>query len=160
MSINERIKILIDQYEGGTVLKFAKKIGVPHTSVAGMLPRSRESKPGFEIIAKILDAYPEVLAEWFIRGEGPMLKTEANPYEKSVKDLPSVAENQLDYNISTQLAMCRKDIAHLKEKLEMKEELIAEKDARIKRLEKDLTSLENGSPITKRETIKPDTLKA
>ncbi|WP_211240580.1 S24 family peptidase [Adhaeribacter aquaticus] len=75
VSINQRIKILLDRYSNDNVLGFSKMIGVSHTTIATLLPGSRESKPGFEIIAKLLDRFPEISAEWLVRGEGDMFKS-------------------------------------------------------------------------------------
>ena len=39
-----------------------------------MMPGSRESKPGFEIIAKIVETIPELSTDWLIKEEGDMTK--------------------------------------------------------------------------------------
>lgn len=71
MSINQRIKYLIDTLEKGVVSRFATKLGISHTTIASILPGSaRESKPGFDVIEKILLAYPTISADWLVRGEG------------------------------------------------------------------------------------------
>ncbi|MBF9252445.1 S24 family peptidase [Pontibacter sp. 172403-2] len=69
MTVNERIEYLVKTYSGGNTSKFAKQIGVSHTSIASMLPGGRESKPGYEIIAKIIETFSEVTAEWIFNGE-------------------------------------------------------------------------------------------
>jgi hypothetical protein len=99
MSINERLKILIDTLEGGTVLRFSKKIGVAHTSLASMMPGSRESKPGFEIIAKIAEAYPHVSLEWLLTGEGEMFKN-GRPNDQKMPYM-SASHSQTNTNYNT-----------------------------------------------------------
>jgi len=65
-------------------LRFAKKIGVAHTSIASMLPDSRESKPGFEVLAKITEAYPTISEAWLLTGEGEPFKGEGTLSTKNV----------------------------------------------------------------------------
>jgi hypothetical protein len=73
MTINERIKILIDTLEDGVASKFANKIGVARTTISSMIPKGRgdnPSKPSFDILEKIVAAYPSVSAAWLLGGEG------------------------------------------------------------------------------------------
>lgn len=74
MTVNERIKILIEKLEEENQRKFALKIGVSTTGLNSMLPGNRESKPSFEVLNKILSTYPQVSATWLLTGEGEMFK--------------------------------------------------------------------------------------
>ncbi|NEM96200.1 S24 family peptidase [Pontibacter burrus] len=85
MSVNQRLEDLVKTFSDGVVSKFAKQIGVSHTSIASMMPGSRESKPGFEIIAKITETFPSVNIEWLIKGKDPMLKTPGNKLQDYTK---------------------------------------------------------------------------
>lgn len=76
MSINQRVKFLVDKLSEGNVSRFAKEIGVSHTSINTLMPGERESKPGFETLAKISTRFPQVSFEWLMKGEGEMLKSE------------------------------------------------------------------------------------
>lgn len=80
MSINQRIKIIIDTFEEGVNSRFAKKIGTAPTVVGTFLPGNRGSKPGFDLLVKILEAYPQLSTNWLLFGEGEMLE---NPGTKS-----------------------------------------------------------------------------
>lgn len=73
MTVNQRIEELVNKYSEGNVSQFAKMIGVSHTSIASMLPGGRESKPGYEILAKITDAIPAISSDWLLKGKGDML---------------------------------------------------------------------------------------
>lgn len=73
-SVNERVKFLVDNLCEGNVSRFAKEIGVSHTSINTLMPGDRGSKPGFETIAKISTRYPEVNIDWLITGQGEPFK--------------------------------------------------------------------------------------
>jgi phage repressor protein C with HTH and peptisase S24 domain len=76
--IHQRINLLIKTLESGVQRRFAIQVGVAAGVVNDILG-VRKSKPGFEIISKILQAYPQVRAEWLMRGEGEMLKSAESP---------------------------------------------------------------------------------
>lgn len=73
--VAERMQAIIDHYEKGNRRQFSIKIGARDGAVVYFLPggMGRKGYPGYEVIAKTLAAYPEVSAEWLIRGEGKML---------------------------------------------------------------------------------------
>lgn len=71
--INQRVKILVDTLEQGVQRRFALKIGVHTTTINEILGR-RQNKPGFDMLHKVLLAYPLLRAEWLMLGEGEMLK--------------------------------------------------------------------------------------
>jgi hypothetical protein len=72
-TINQRIQHLIDNLEKGSQAAFARKIDV-RTGTVGDIIGKRQSKPGYEILAKIVASYPELRADWLIAGEGEMLR--------------------------------------------------------------------------------------
>lgn len=78
MSVNERIKFIIDSKENGKQSAFAHKVGVSPTVIGTFMPPKnkdgRVSKPGFEVLNKIAVAYPELRIEWLITGEGEPFK--------------------------------------------------------------------------------------
>ena len=94
MSINERLKYLLDTYSPDNVSQFAKLIGVAHTTIASMLPGSRESKPGFEIIEKILVAFPQLRTDWLIKGEEPIYKGGSTEMHVVKDDTPYYIEKE------------------------------------------------------------------
>ena len=75
MEIIERIKEIIKEKFGerGENL-FSKEIGIPQVSLNNYTSGRR--KVSYEVIDAILSTYPDVSAEWLLRGEGKMYKSE------------------------------------------------------------------------------------
>lgn len=73
-SINERIKQLATA-NGGNVSRFAAKIGVSQPTLSSVV--KGEYSPSFDTLDKILHLYPNLSAEWLMRGEGPMSRNES-----------------------------------------------------------------------------------
>lgn len=75
MEIIERIKEIIKEKFGerGENL-FSKEIGIPQVSLNNYTSGRR--KVSYEVIDAILSAFPDVSAEWLLRGEGKMYKSE------------------------------------------------------------------------------------
>ena len=74
MDIIDRLQEIID-YAGLNVSSFAKKIGVVDQTIRGIVVQ-RRNKPGFDILAKILQTFTWINAEWLITGKGEMIKQE------------------------------------------------------------------------------------
>lgn len=74
-SVNQRIKSVIEYYSL-TQKKFAESIGVAQTTVSSFFKRG--SKPSYDILESIKNAFPEISADWLLSGEGEMLR-EATP---------------------------------------------------------------------------------
>lgn len=79
MSINQRIKFLVDDLAGGNVSRFAKEIGVSHTTVNTILPGEKPSKPGYDTLVKIIERFPSIDTDWLLKGEG-------NPKDENYKE--------------------------------------------------------------------------
>ncbi len=75
----ERIKTLI-AYLGLSTRAFAIKCGLRQNTLSNQLNGMRELS--LSTVAAILDAYPEVSAEWLMRGDGQML---IQPNDSSVE---------------------------------------------------------------------------
>lgn len=75
-TINERLNDII-QYYDRSVSAFAKNLGVAQGTVSTMLTRSKSLSSSF--IEEVLKKYPAISAEWFLTGEGAMIKEEYNP---------------------------------------------------------------------------------
>lgn len=71
-SINQRIREFIDSL-GINDNQFAKSIGVTQSVIASMF--SRNTEPSSKVMVSILNAYANLSAEWLMRGEGEMLKS-------------------------------------------------------------------------------------
>lgn len=89
ISVNQRIKFLIDDYEKCSQKYFAEKINVSPSAISSLFSK-RENKPGLEMLQKIAIAYPEVGLDWLLIGRGPMLKNEK---AKQMKESPVSAES-------------------------------------------------------------------
>lgn len=60
-----------------SICGFAKAINVAQTTLSEYLNNGK--MPSFKVVNGILDAYPDVSAEWLLRGEGEMYKTTELP---------------------------------------------------------------------------------
>lgn len=74
MDVIERIQQIISS-ESLTVSSFSRKIGVGDQTIRGIVVQ-RRNKPGFEVIAKIIQTFNWLNPEWLITGNGEMVKTE------------------------------------------------------------------------------------
>lgn len=92
MSINQRLKILVDNLTDGVDSQFAERIGISRGLLATYMPSDKNpekklSKPGFDILSRILDTFTEVRSEWLMRGDEPMLKSEESQPHVEIKQL-------------------------------------------------------------------------
>lgn len=75
MEIINRIQELVDvKTESNSKRSFASIIGVPERTFSTYLKTGRT--PSLEVIDAILTAFPDVSAEWLLRGKGEMYKSE------------------------------------------------------------------------------------
>lgn len=65
-TINERVNSIIGK-EGHTIATFAKKIGVPWTTIKNIV--SGRNAPSYDIIVKIINAVDWVDANYLVMGE-------------------------------------------------------------------------------------------
>ena len=87
MDIIDRLQEIIN-YSDLNVSSFAKKIGVVDQTIRGIVVQ-RRNKPGFDILAKILQTFTWVDAEWLITGKGEMIKQKTTT---KTENSPSLAE--------------------------------------------------------------------
>jgi len=73
MSIGNRLQQLITGLDV-SVLEFARQLGEKRGEKVYHILHGR-LKPRYETLEKILAAYPDVNADWLLRGEGPMFRT-------------------------------------------------------------------------------------
>lgn len=71
-NLPDQIQALIDHYCAGSQMAFAKKIGVPQSTLHRNMAKADE-KNLLKILPKILLACPEVRESWLYTGEGAML---------------------------------------------------------------------------------------
>lgn len=77
MNIHTRLQELIDALDI-SVLEFARQLGERRGEKVYHILHGR-LKPRYDTIEKILLAYPQVNADWLLRGEGLMFKTLSSP---------------------------------------------------------------------------------
>lgn len=98
-----------------SVNNFAKLIGMSQTTVNGIMLGSRGVS--VDIIIAVLTAFPDISAEWLMRGEGEMLRSE------------EAAQNAL---------ISEETIAHYTSVVKSYETLLANRDEQIRKLELEL----------------------
>lgn len=78
----QRTQKIID-YSGLTIRDFAKKIGMPQTTLYSQLSGHRSIS--IITIQKIVKAYPEIEERWLLIGDGQMLSIKALIAQKRMK---------------------------------------------------------------------------
>lgn len=112
MSLNHRLKLLIKS-KNISQSELARKLEVTRGSVNQWL--SGKLAPGHKPLMKIFELYPDLSADWLLRGEGQIY-----------------FENKNSDSDNTFLKKQLKDQAEM---MELYKKLLAEKDARIELLE-------------------------
>lgn len=74
LTMNQRLKILIEHLGFTSVRSFAKHIGEDYPDKLSRLFRDSQAKLGYESLRNILTTFPEVNAEWLMIGQGPMIR--------------------------------------------------------------------------------------
>lgn len=72
----QRISELISLKTRGSVSAFSRIIGLSQTTLNNYMIRRR--KISLEVCTNILEEFPDVSAEWLLRGEGPMFHNSAS----------------------------------------------------------------------------------
>ena len=141
-SMLERLKDVIS-VKSSSILDFSNKIGVPQTTLNNQIKSPRGIS--VSVILLTLHTFPDISAEWLLRGKGEMILSENLP-----PILGDESENDLDTH--AMLAQARKEIdtlhieiASLKEKnlkqagcIEWQKDFISELIAEKTELEKKL----------------------
>lgn len=89
MEIAERIDYLVKELAGDNGREFAKRTGMPESSVSKW--RNGVRKPNRAAMDKILASYPEIRREWLIDGNGRPFTGRRIP-----KDIASEIMERLD----------------------------------------------------------------
>ena len=72
LTIKDKIMTFLKE-QGIRKIDFFEATGIQPSNFKG---KNMASQPGGEMIVKILTLYPEFSAEWLLRGEGDMIKTD------------------------------------------------------------------------------------
>lgn len=97
MEILQRIKRLIDA-KGLNTNAFALRIGIAQTTLSTYFTKNRY--PAYETLHAILYTFPDVSAEWLMRGEGDMFICDELPVIRG-------DESESEENLHVALAQCR-----------------------------------------------------
>ena len=73
LNINQRIRIIVEE-SGKSVNSFSSYIGVSQPTLKACIDGN--NAPRYDTLQKILIANPMISAEWLMRGEGPMLRSD------------------------------------------------------------------------------------
>ncbi|RZL06977.1 MAG: XRE family transcriptional regulator, partial [Hymenobacter sp.] len=73
-SIGQRFTQLI-QHLGLSKNAFAQSLDKTATVIQHLV--DERNKPGYDLLCKVFDTYPNVSKDWLLQGDGPMLKTSA-----------------------------------------------------------------------------------
>ena len=84
MMVLERLKEFIDS-QGITIASFEKAVGLSNSSFRKALQSGNGI--GSDKLENILKVYPDLSSEWLLRGEGPMLRSEAAPSDMKLLEL-------------------------------------------------------------------------
>lgn len=71
-TINQRIDMLVQKADAGNRSAFARRVDITPGAVSEMIG-GRMSKPGFDVLQKIVLALPTLNRDWLLLGEGEML---------------------------------------------------------------------------------------
>jgi hypothetical protein len=88
--VQDRVELLVNHFSKGNKAAFGRKADIQSGVLAGILG-GRRNKPSFELLQKLLTAYPSVEPNWLLFGRGPMLIGSSSPvskYSGSVGQVP------------------------------------------------------------------------
>lgn len=80
LTIKERILSFLES-QGIKKVDFFEATGIQSSNFKG---KNMSSQPGGDMLVKVLTIYPNLSAEWLLRGEGKMLKSLSNQVENKV----------------------------------------------------------------------------
>ncbi len=76
--MQKRVKQILES-KAYTPSRFADHIGVPRATISHIL--SGRNKPSLEVVQKILEAFPDISADWLVKGKGFMGKSSLSLFE-------------------------------------------------------------------------------
>lgn len=130
--INDRILQLIEIKSNGNKRAFAQRIGVASSSIDNVVG-SRQSKPNFDLLEKILSSFEDVDANWLMLGKGK---------EEWEQDSTSIAQSSSTHASEAEFFKALAD--ERKEEIQNKEKEIARLNILVGRYEERLTIFQSG----------------
>lgn len=147
-TIGERFAQLIEAKKISTNA-FANSLGKPYTSIKVIINGS--SKPGYDLLERILQTYPEISTAWLMSGDGPMLKSAKTAGEPLPSD---------DDYLRTHLEKLEEQFSKLIDQLSVKDHQLESKDEQIASLQRMLeTTLGKFKGSTNRPVRNPNSRK-
>lgn len=89
----QRFTQLIQQL-GLTKNSFAQSLGKTATVIQHIV--DERNKPGYDLMNKVREVYPNVSSDWLLSGEGPMLRTGKQPTLEEASVAPAAFSNGID----------------------------------------------------------------
>lgn len=124
LTIKERILSFLES-QGIKKVDFFEATGIQSSNFKG---KNMSSQPGGDMIVRVLTIYPNLSAEWLLRGEGDMLKSPA------IKDKPKIIKTDTKKDNDLSSSILDKFLTTIQDQAEE----IGELKARIKDLEQRL----------------------
>lgn len=124
MTIKERILSFLES-QGIKKVDFFEATGIQSSNFKG---KNMSSQPGGDMIVRVLTIYPNLSAEWLLRGEGDMLKSSV------IKDKPKIIKTDTKKDNDLSSSILDKFLTTIQDQAEE----IGELKARIKDLEQRL----------------------
>ena len=113
------------EFQGIKKVDFFEATGIQSSNFKG---KNMSSQPGGDMIVRVLTIYPNLSAEWLLRGEGDMLKSPA------IKDKPKIIKTDTKKDNDLSSSILDKFLTTIQDQAEE----IGELKARIKDLEQRL----------------------
>lgn len=117
----ERINELMRK-EGLSELQFAKRIGVPQSSVNGYL--SGKNTPPTKFITNVITEFSDVSAEWLMRGNGSMY----------ISDIPADGDSEQVLDLKAELMRKEGEVEGLRQTIADLKAAIAKREAQLDKL--------------------------
>lgn len=124
LTIKERILSFLES-QGIKKVDFFEATGIQSSNFKG---KNMSSQPGGDMIVRVLTIYPNLSAEWLLRGEGDMLKSSV------IKDKPKIIKTDTKKDNDLSSSILDKFLTSIQDQAEE----IGELKARIKDLEQRL----------------------
>ena len=124
LTIKERILSFLES-QGIKKVDFFEATGIQSSNFKG---KNMSSQPGGDMIVRVLTIYPNLSAEWLLRGEGDMLKSSV------IKDKPKIIKTDTKKDNDLSSSILDKFLTTIQDQAEE----IGELKARIKDLEQRL----------------------
>lgn len=92
LTLKEKILSFLSEM-GIRKVDFFEKTGIQSSNFKGI---NVKSAPGGDMLVKTLTLYPELSAEWLMRGEGGMLRNSGSPFTHELTDSdPTIGQNYI-----------------------------------------------------------------